>query len=77
MTDTEMVMQTMAKTIDGFLNGKADPKRIGFAILVFPFDAPEGTRTNYVSNADRDDMITALKEVVARFEGRVQTGGKA
>jgi hypothetical protein len=78
MTDsTTAIMQTMASTIDGFLNGKQQPKRLGFVIMVFPFDAPEGARTNYVSNADREDMIVALKEVVARFEGRRQEGGNA
>jgi hypothetical protein len=77
MTDSELVMQTMAKTIDGFLNGNTNPKRVGFAILVFPFDGPANARTNYVSNADRNDMIVALKEVVARFEGRRQEGGNA
>lgn len=75
--DTHAIMQTMASTIDGFLNGKRLPKRIGFAILVFPFDSPQGTRTNFVSNADRDDMIAALKEVAARFEGRMQESGNA
>lgn len=39
-------------------------------LLVSPFGAPEGARTNYISNARRQDMLSALREVVGRFEGR-------
>lgn len=63
-------MQVLAETVDDYLNGKRRPRRVGFAIFVFPFDQPHGARTNYVSNADRATMIAAMKEVVARFEGR-------
>jgi hypothetical protein len=77
MTETNAAMQMMAETLDGFLNGDRAPKRIGFALLVFPFDAPPGARTNYISNADRATMVVALKEIVARFEGRHQEGGRA
>lgn len=75
--DARAVMQVLARTIDDFLNGKADPKRVGFALLVFPLNGPEGQRTNYVSNGRRNDMLAALKEVIARFEGRHQEGGNA
>lgn len=40
-------------------------------LLIAPFNGPEGSRTNYVSNVQRADMIVCMKEVVARFEGRV------
>lgn len=39
---------------------------IGFAILVFDFHKPG--IGNYVSNAEREDMILALKETVQRLE---------
>jgi hypothetical protein len=39
-------------------------------LLVSPLNAQEGVRTNYISNGRREDMIVALKEIVARFEGR-------
>ena len=39
-------------------------------LLVTPFDAQAGARTNYISNGCREDMLAALKEIVARFEGR-------
>lgn len=63
-------MQVVAETLDGFFNGDRKPKRVGFCLLVFPADQPEGERVNYVSNCDRQDMIVALKEIVARLEGR-------
>jgi hypothetical protein len=45
------------------------PDGWGFALLVFPLGEANG-RMNYLSNADRETMVTALKELVARFEGR-------
>jgi hypothetical protein len=71
MDRTKEKMQALASLIDDEIN--AHGKRYGFTILVFPFDHPEGARTNYVSNCDRKDMLTALKEITARFEGRVTT----
>jgi len=44
---------------------------------MFPFDTPEGARTNYISNADRRDIVVALKEIVARFEGQPELKGRA
>ena len=43
----------------------------GVVLLLFPLDAPTGARTNYISNCKRSDMLVAMKEVVARFDGRV------
>lgn len=81
MSSTEDVMQVLAVNIDGFLNGrdkgKITRRTIGFALLVFPFDGPHGARTNWVSNAQRADMVIALKEIVARFEGQPEMTGRA
>jgi len=38
----------------------------GFALLVFDFNSPG--RMNYISNAQRNDMIHALKELIHKFE---------
>jgi hypothetical protein len=66
-------MEAIAKTLDEFLNGglKGEKRRTGFCVLMFPFgtNEPDRDRINYISNANRKDMITALKELVARFEG--------
>jgi TolB-like protein len=67
------IMQELARELDKSLNGgaKATDRENGFVLLVFPFNAPKGARTNYVSNGQREDIVTALKEIVARFEGGV------
>lgn len=66
-------MNALAAGLNDILNGKDCKKgeeKLGFALLIFPFgDAPEG-RVNYISNAQRKDMIVALKEFIARNEGR-------
>jgi hypothetical protein len=71
------IMQELAKAIDLCLNGQETPKRNGFCIFVFPFDGLEGTNTNYVSNAKREDVRSAMKEVLARWEGQPQASGRA
>lgn len=77
MSDTNELMRAMAASLDEVLNGNSRPKKNGFALLVFPFDGPDGHRTNYVSNGQREDIIVALKEIVARFEGQPQQSGRA
>jgi len=44
--------------------------------LFFPFEGREG-RCNYISNAAREDVLTLLKEQVARFEGQPEMKGRA
>ena len=76
MASTEEIMRGMARAMDQALNGSQEKKENGFVILVFPFDA-EGSRVNYVSNAERRDIVVALKEVIARFEGQPYQHGRA
>lgn len=40
---------------------------LGFALFVFEFH--NSGMSNYISNAQREDMITALKETIQRLEG--------
>ena len=68
---SRIALQVLAETTDDFLNGKQRPRRIGFAIFVFEFNKTDGGRVNYVSNADRDEMLVAVREWLARAEGRV------
>jgi len=42
-------------------------EQIGWAVLTFDFKA-EGGMINYISNAQREDMITALKEFIHNME---------
>ena len=44
----------------------------GFALFMFGLTGNETSRMNYVANIDREDMIAALKEFIARNEGTYQ-----
>jgi hypothetical protein len=45
------------------------PAPLGFTLLVFKMGSNDG-RMNYISSAERGDMITAMKEFIANNEGR-------
>ena len=72
-------MNALAGTIDELFNGKARGKdrKVGFALLVFDFNRIEAGRMNWISNGRREDMIVALKEMIAQLEGRAHGGGNA
>ena len=57
---TEEQMRLFADLLSMHLRGW------GFALLVFPFGDPG--ISNYISNAQRGDMITALREAADRLE---------
>lgn len=44
----------------------------GITLMVFDMNMPG--RMNYISNADRSTMLVALKEFIARNEGRMMRG---
>jgi hypothetical protein len=72
-------MNVIAQALDEFFNGEAKgaSRQVGFILLVFPFGSGEG-RCNYVSNgADRQDVVTMLKEQIKRFEGQPDMTGQA
>ena len=62
-------MNALAATLDEWFNDTARGKdrKVGFVLLV-PFG--EEGRCNYISNAERADVVTMLKEQIARFEGQ-------
>jgi hypothetical protein len=66
------MMNTMAQALDEAFNGDVRPKKVGFALLIYNLgEQLEGTgRINYIGNGRRDEVLTALKELVARWEGR-------
>jgi hypothetical protein len=65
-----IVMNELAQAINIVLNGKDRPNKIGFCLHVFQIGYTEGGRVNYISNCNREDMLTAMKEWLARAEGR-------
>ena len=73
-------MTAVMRAVDEFLNGdaKAPSKKVGIVIMMFPYgDAAKG-RCNYMSNgADRRDVVTLMKEMIARFEGQPELEGRA
>jgi hypothetical protein len=76
-------MNVIASILDEGFNGiaKGADRKTGFVLLVFPFNDldPVGmTRCNFISNgADRKDLVTLFKEMIARFEGQPDVQGSA
>jgi hypothetical protein len=70
-------MNELAILLDGFFNGalRGKDRKTGFVLMVFEFEKPG--RANYISNAERGDVVTMLKEQLARFEGQPDIEGKA
>jgi hypothetical protein len=77
--DQRKMMNDLAKGLDEIFNGKVRPKKTGFALLTYNFgENLEGTgRINYIGNGTRDDVRIALKELLARWEGRYGEEGTA
>jgi hypothetical protein len=58
--------------------GQSVPRGVGFALLLFTFDQKpdEDGFLTWISNAERDDMLAAMKEFIARNEGRAVAPSK-
>jgi hypothetical protein len=67
-------MNQLAQLLDHMFNGD-EVRTTGFVLLVFPLGEHETGehRCNYISNADRSDIITLMKESLAYFEGQSDT----
>jgi hypothetical protein len=73
-------MNAIAAALDDTLNGgvKGAARETGFVLLVFPFGDAESGRCNFISNgADRKDVVTLMKEMIARFDGQAEVSGRA
>ena len=73
-------MNAVAKGLDQIFNGEAHgpDRKTGFVLLIFPFGESDSGRCNFISNgADRRDVVTLMKEMIARFEGQAELSGKA
>jgi len=72
-------MNALARAIDELFNGdlKGANRKVGFVLMVYNFGDQPG-RCNYISNgADRKDVVTLMKEMIARFEGQPEMKGRA
>jgi hypothetical protein len=77
--DQREMMNGIARALDQGFNGDARGKdrKVAFVLLTAPFNTTDG-RVNYISNGERSDIITMMKELLARFEGRYdEKGGRA
>ena len=73
-------MNALASALDEIVNeGKRGKDRDwGFVLMMFPVWRPLRALGNYISNgADRTDVVTLMKEMIARFEGQPEMGGNA
>lgn len=77
------VMNSVAVGLDKIFNGdaKGRARKTGFVLMVYPFNDEGGIKDphcNYISNgADRKDVVTLMKEMIARFEGQPEMTGRA
>ena len=69
MKSDSTTLQEMAAALDRVLNGerKGADRINGFVLLTFPFEG-EVQRVNYISNAERGEVVEALKGIIERFE---------
>lgn len=59
------IMNDIGKTLANTINEVGEGK-YGFCLFVFNFG--EKGRINYISNAQREDMVATLKEFIANVE---------
>ena len=69
------LMNKLAVALDHMFN-EDNGKKTGFILMVFPFGHKKG-RCNYISNAERADVILLLKEQLRYFEGQPEIEGQA
>jgi hypothetical protein len=60
-------MNRLAGLLDRFFGNDPSKRKVGFILMVFPFDDKSG-RCNYISNAERPDVVRLLKEQLRHFE---------
>jgi hypothetical protein len=63
MSDVTDRMQELARTVETIL-----PAGTGFVVLAFDLGISTG-RLEYVSNSQRQDVVKAMKEFIAKTEG--------
>ncbi len=66
MSKTQEIMNGIGEGIEESLKTLFG-RKLGFALFVFPLNDPEAAG-NYVSNADRLDMVKALKFIIEHLD---------
>jgi sugar phosphate isomerase/epimerase len=71
-------LEETARSIGGAIGRKLDevygPKQVGFCLITFHFW--EGGFSTYVSNAQPEDMIAALRELADKRETQLKETGR-
>lgn len=64
------MMNVIAQTLDRLFNGEAtgDDRKVCFTVLVTNFGDIKDGRVNYISNGEREHVVTMMKELIGRFE---------
>ena len=64
-------MNDLAKTLDRAFNGnlRGADREVGFVLIVFKFNATD--RSNYISNAQRSDVVEMLRSQADHLEKEV------
>lgn len=77
-TEYRKAMNDLARGLDRVFNDdkKGKDREVCFVLLTAPFNT-SGGRVNYISNGKRPDIVTMLKEILARFEGQAEMQGRA
>lgn len=65
LKELEKTCREIGHIIGDVANKGYDGKKVGFALLMFDFG--EGGNMTYTSNAEREDMIKAMKELIANI----------
>ena len=83
--DLRGLLNATAEGLDKVFNGPMAgpkglvPRKVGFFLTVFPLvnagERHPDARFNYISNCDKLDVLTMLKDVVARIEHRASRLG--
>jgi hypothetical protein len=74
LKQTSAYLNALAEAVDTMLNGNKTPARekpYGFALLVYPVGHLDQGHINYIGTGDRKEVLAALKEITARWEGRM------
>lgn len=69
--DTDKTMRAMGIAIDDFINKDLTEKKYGYVLIVFQFGDNDEKVGHYISNADRKDMIKALREKADILENKM------
>jgi hypothetical protein len=64
------LMNHVARALDEVFNPDPANKQVCFTLLICNFGEIAGGRVNYLSNGAREDIVSMLHEILARFEGR-------